>query len=241
MHILYANLVKDEDLSPERRAFLKTLGATAVTAAAVPCAATLADAPGSGPMNFDTAQNWITAFFKKGAEEVLSYYADDFVWEDIEFFQTITTKADLYKAFVVFNNSGADSPFGVHKFDVVRYDGGPAGASKAVKRKEGVPEGWQSDEYHRLADKIQLGSKLDYDEWGYIQWVWIAKHNQDFMGMPAKGKTTTTRGVTFQCYKNRKIVRCQTFWNFREFAVQLGVVPPPDEGWRKNKGLPNKS
>jgi steroid delta-isomerase-like uncharacterized protein len=192
-------------------------------------------------MNFDTAQNWITAFFKKGAEEVLSYYADDFVWEDIEFFQTITTKADLYKAFVVFNNSGPDSPFGVHKFDVVRYDGGPAGASKAVKRKEGVPEGWQSDEYHRLADKIQLGSSLDYDEWGYIQWVWIAKHNQDFMGMPAKGKTTTTRGVTFQCYKHRKIVRCQTFWNFREFAVQLGVVPPPDEGWRKNKGLPGKS
>jgi steroid delta-isomerase-like uncharacterized protein len=201
----------------------------------VSSAAALADAPGSGPMNIDTAQNWVSAFFNKGAEEVLSYYADDFVWEDIEFFQTITTKAELYKAFVVFNNSGPKSPFGVHKFTVLRYDGGPAGTSKAVQRKnKDIPEDWQSDDYHRLADKILLGSDLDYDEWGYLQWVWIAKHNQDFMGMPAAGKTTTTRGVTFQCYKKRKIVRCQTYWNFRDFAIQLGVVPAPDEAWKKN-------
>src|SRR3546814_3130921 len=75
----------------------------------------------------------------KGAEEVLGYYADDFVWEDIEFMQTITTKEELYKAFVVFNNSGPESAFGVHKFEVLTYDGGPAGASRGVKRQGGVP------------------------------------------------------------------------------------------------------
>src|SRR3546814_14404108 len=80
-----------------------------------------------------------------GAEEVLGYYADDFVWEDIEFMQTITTKEELYKAFVVFNNSGPESAFGVHKFEVLTYDGGPAGASRGVKRQGGVPPEWQGE------------------------------------------------------------------------------------------------
>src|SRR3546814_3925534 len=92
-----------------------------------------------------TAQNWVTAFFDKGAEEVLGYYADEFVWEDIEFMQTITTKEELYKAFVVFNNSGPESPFGVHKFEVLTYDGGPAGASRGVKRQGAIPEEWQGE------------------------------------------------------------------------------------------------
>src|SRR3546814_2848432 len=109
----------------------------------------------------------------------------------IEFMQTITTKEELYKAFVVFNNSGPESPFGVHKFEVLTYDGGPAGASRGVKRQGAIPEEWQGEyqqDYRRFADNINLGADLDYDEWGYMQWIWKATHNEDFFGIPAAGK-----------------------------------------------------
>src|SRR3546814_10561622 len=62
-------------------------------------------------------------------------------------------------------------------------------------------------------------------EWGYMQWIWKATHNEDFFGIPAAGKTTYTRGTTTQFYRDGKIVRCRTHWNFREFAMQLGVIP----------------
>lgn len=183
--------------------------------------------------NFKSAEDWVTAFFDKGADVVLGYYADQFVWEDIEFGQTITTKEELYKAFLAFNNSGPESPFGVHKFEMISYDGGavPVG-SKAEARKGDVPKGWNEKEYNRLTNNILLGSDFEYDEWGYMQWVWQATHNADFFGIPAKGKTTYTRGTTTQCYRDGKIVRCRTHWNFREFAMQLGVIPSPGEHWR---------
>lgn len=266
MHILYSNQVRDEDLTDQqqlflnglreqeadkkaaaavssRRSMLKGMGATLAGVAAAPLLPSVAEAcePGSGQncrMNIDTAQNWVTAFFEKGAEEVLGYYADEFVWEDIQFLQTITTKEELYKAFVVFNNSGPDSAFGVHRFEVLRYDGGPAGVNKATQRQsKEIPPTWKEDEFRHYESQIMLGSDLDYDEWGYLQWVWKAQHNSDFFGIPAAGQSTVTRGVTFQCYKQGKIVRCQTFWNFRDFAIQLGVIPGPDHAWRKNPDL----
>lgn len=238
MHILYSGLVSDDHLNPEQLAVVRGLRGVSplsMTAEGHGAAAGMRE-----HKNFGAAQDWVTAFFTKGAEEVLGYYADDFVWEDIEFMQTITTKEELYKAFVVFNNSGPDSDFGVHKFEVLTYDGGPAGASRGVKRQGGVPEEWRGEyegDYNRFANNIFLGANLDYDEWGYMQWIWKATHNSDFFGIPAAGKTTVTRGTTTQMYKNGKIVRCRTHWNFREFAIQLGIIPAPDEAWRNNPGL----
>ena len=253
MHFLYSKLVKDEHLTPEQHAFsrrnfskgvLGLAGAAGIVGATSACATApagkaAAHIPPRLTKNYQTAQDWVTAFFEKGAEEVLGYYADDFVWEDVEFMQTITTKEDLYKAFVVFNNSGPDSPFGIHKFEVLTFDGGPAGPSQCETRKGPMPTEWQGYEadYNRFANNIFAGADLDYDEWGYMQWIWKATHNEDFFGMPAAGKTTVTRGTTTQMYKNGKIVRCRTHWNFREFAMQLGIIPPPDEKWRDNPGL----
>jgi|GEM_PF-6869379 len=57
-----------------------------------------------------------------------------------------STKEDLHKAFVVFNNSGADSPFGVHKFEARTFDGGPAGPSQWETRKGPMPEEWKGYE-----------------------------------------------------------------------------------------------
>ena len=241
MHILYAHQVTDEHLNPAQRGILGALRAQQPL--------TMSDGmlAGGGTAvaprqhkNFQTAQDWVSAFFDKGAEEVLGYYADDFVWEDIEFMQTITTKEDLYKAFVVFNNSGPESEFGVHKFQVLTYDGGPAGESKGVKFQGAMPADWEGYEadYNRFANNIFLGADFDYDEWGYMQWIWKAPPNSPFFGIDsAVGKTTVTRGTTTQMYKNGKIVRCRTHWNFREFAMQLGLIPPPDEAWRNNPGL----
>ena len=187
--------------------------------------------------DYAAAEDWVTAFFNKGAEVVLGFYADKFVWEDVEFGQTILTKEDLYKAFVVFNNSGPTSPFGMHKFEMVSYDGGtvPAGQKAEIRKAAPVPAGWDEKQFNRLSKNILLGSDFEYDEWGYMQWLWQASHNADFFGIPAKGKVTYTRGTTTQFYREGKIVRCRTHWNFREFAMQLGVIPYPDESWRNNK------
>jgi steroid delta-isomerase-like uncharacterized protein len=238
MHILYANQVQDEHLTTAQRHTLDAIRSGKPISISDGIGAV-----GGGSRqhkSFTSAQDWVTAFFDKGAAEVLGYYADEFVWEDIEFMQTITTKEDLYKAFVVFNNSGPESPFGVHKFEVLTYDGGPSGASKGVKRQGGGAPEWQGEleqDYNRFANNIYLGADLDYDEWGYMQWIWKATHNEDFFGIPAAGKTTVTRGTTTQMYKDGKIVRCRTHWNFREFAMQLGVIPAPDEAWRSNEVL----
>src|SRR3546814_1246469 len=82
MHILYSGLVTDDHLSPEQQGFIRGLRGLA------PLSIT-AEAPVAGGgtrqhKSFETAQNWVTAFFDKGAEEVLGYYADDFVWERSE-------------------------------------------------------------------------------------------------------------------------------------------------------------
>ncbi|RJG01849.1 hypothetical protein [Noviherbaspirillum sedimenti] len=211
-------------------------GALALLAGNAAMAAQRAGAKTAGAQrskNFTTAEDWVTAFFNKGADVVLGYYDDKFIWEDIEFGQTIATKEELHKAFLVFNNSGPESPFGVHKFEMISYDGGVvAPGSKAEKRKAAAPADWNAKDYKRLASNILLGADFEYDEWGYMQWVWQATHNEDFFGIPAKGKTTYTRGTTTQFYRKGKIVRCRTHWNFREFAIQLGVIPAPDEKWR---------
>jgi steroid delta-isomerase-like uncharacterized protein len=217
--------------NPSRRIALSS-GAVALLAGSSTMAAMAADQR-QRTKNFASAEDWVTAFFDKGADVVLGFYADPFVWEDIEFGQTITTREELLKAFTVFNNSGPDSPFGVHKFEMVSYDGGlaPAG-SRPETRKAGVPKDWDPGHYERLAKNILLGADFDYDEWGYMQWVWKATHNSDFFGIPAKGQTTYTRGTTTQFYKDGKIVRCRTHWNFREFAMQLGMIPRIGETWR---------
>ena len=227
MHILYAGQVCDTHLLPAQRATLRRLEAASMSDghAAPPFTARRKD--------IGTAQDWVTAFFDKGAEDVLGYYADDFVWEDIEFAQTVTTKDELYKAFVVFNNSGPDSPFGVHKFNMISYDGDRCQPQRAQTNRE-RPDYWPESDYRRLADNILIGADFEYDEWGYMQWIWQATHNADFFGMPAAGKTTVTRGTTTQFYRNGQIVRCRTHWNFREFAIQFGLVPGPDEQWRSN-------
>ena len=240
MHLAYLNMMKHEQICAQRRNLLKT-GAAVLVAGQIPTLAFAADAAartrgfkGKGRMDMSTAEDWIDTFFNGGAEEIVHYYADDFVFEDVTLFQAVDNKEDLYRAFLPFNNAGPDSPAGVHQFDVIRYDGGKAGDKKHIARK-GVPEGYTAEQWAKWSGTSLMGIDLDYDEWGSIQWVWKAKHNMDdFLGIPnAKGKTTFCHGITFHCYKNRKIVRDFTHWNFRDVAIQLGAMPEPVKFWLK--------
>lgn len=188
---------------------------------------------GSGRMSPATAEDWIHTFFFGGADEIIHYYADDFVFEDLTFFQAIDNKEDLYRAFVQFSNpQDVAETSGTHDFDIIRYDGGLAGDQRTVMMPK--PERWAQDEWDQWTAEARLGShRDDYDEWANITWIWRATHSTDeFLGLKGvRGKTTYVRGQTFHLYKNRQIVREYTQWNFREVAIQLGAYPPPDKFW----------
>lgn len=221
MYGLYAGQLDDNHLDAEQRKYLERLR----VGAPISIEGATAMAGGRTCKNFDSGNAWLTGFFDHGAQTIVDMYDDEFVWEDMEFDLTITDKEELFKFFSVFDDAGPDSPHGVHVFTLVSYDGHQVPPSTATVRTEGVPADWDAAEYHRLTDPMKTGADFEYDEWGYMQWVWRAQHNGDFFGIPAKGKTTVTRGTSTQFYRNGKIVRCRTHWNFREFAIQLGLVP----------------
>jgi steroid delta-isomerase-like uncharacterized protein len=246
MHLGYLNHPAELDEiakldEKNRRSFLKKAGTAFLVAGVSPAIAfnepkSKKDNGGGfddiGRMGMSTGEDWIDTFFNGGSKEIIHYYADDFVFEDITFFQTIQNKEELYRAFLPFDNNGPDSPLGTHQFDIIRYDGGPAGDRTALLRQN-IPEGYTQEEWALWSSDAITGADHDYDEWAVMNWVWKATHNMDFLGLPAKGKTTHTRGITFHCYKNRKIVREFTYWNFRGVAIQLGAFPPPDQFWLK--------
>jgi steroid delta-isomerase-like uncharacterized protein len=237
MHLGYleSNTTKS---SLTRRSMLKGLGVSMLVAGATPASAFEAKKAqrdgflGTGRMGMSTGEDWIDTFYTGGAETIINYYADDFVFEDITLFQTINDKETLYRAFLPFGDAGPDSPAGVHNFDVIRYDGGPAGDRKGVIRSS-KPDNYTAAEWAMVSSNTTLGSDLDYDEWCVMNWVWRAKHNMDeFLGIKGtQGKTTHTRGMTFHCYKDRKIVREFTYWNFRDVAIQLGAAAEPQKFW----------
>ncbi|WP_373081298.1 twin-arginine translocation signal domain-containing protein [Zhongshania sp.] len=237
MHLGFLNSEVDEisnaKKTSSRRNFIKTAGAMISVAGLAPSAAFAGNKKqgfnGTGRMGMSTGEDWIDTFYTGGAEAIVHYYADDFVFEDITLFQTIQDKDELYRAFLPF---GKGSPAGEHQFDVLRYDGGMAGDRTAQLRMEN-PGGYSDADWHHWSKDTFLGADHSYDEWCVMQWIWRGKHNVDFLGLPAIGKTTTTRGITFHCYQNRKIVRESTFWNYRDVAIQLGAAPAPNKFWLK--------
>lgn len=238
MHLGYLDQM---NATTQRRSFLQALGG-ATLAAGLGVSDTVAGQPvkgfkGSGRMTMSTGEEWIDTFFTGGAEAIVHYYADEFVFEDVTLFQTIDNKEDLYRAFLPFNNEGPDSPAGVHQFDVIRYDGGPAGDRKGVRRQT-VPANYTRELWKTWSGDVLAGVDNDYDEWAVMNWVWKATHNMDFLELPAKGKTTHARGITFHMYRDRKIVREYTHWDFRGVAIQLGAFRPQEKFWLEGYNQP---
>src|SRR5690606_17153946 len=63
------------------------------------------------------------------------------------------------------------------------------------------------------------------DELGSFQWTWEAKHAGDFLGVPAAGKVTKTRGVTVMAWKEGKIILERSIWDAVPVLRQLGAIP----------------
>lgn len=59
---------------------------------------------------------------------------------------------------------------------------------------------------------------------GAAEWTWQAKHVADFLGLPARGKETTVRGVSVVTFKNGKIATQHDYWNAAAMFRQLGVL-----------------
>ena len=58
---------------------------------------------------------------------------------------------------------------------------------------------------------------------GAIEWTWTARHNADFLNVPARGKETSVRGVSVIRFEGGKIVDQRDYWDARTLVQQLGV------------------
>jgi steroid delta-isomerase-like uncharacterized protein len=60
---------------------------------------------------------------------------------------------------------------------------------------------------------------------GSFQWTWETRHAGDFLGLPAAGKVTKTRGVTVMGWKDGKIVLERSIWDALPVLRQLNAIP----------------
>ena len=61
---------------------------------------------------------------------------------------------------------------------------------------------------------------------GSFQWTWETKHAGDFLGLPAAGKVTKTRGVTVMGWNaDKKIILERSIWDALPVLRQLGAIP----------------
>lgn len=136
-------------------------------------------------MNLKWAQYWIGLFADR-TDELMSLYAEDIQFEDVNF--DLRINGDLkalrkfFSGFVIANPAES-----YNKFEVFDYVGD--------------------------------------DKLGSFQWTWETMHAGDFLGVPAAGKVTKTRGVTVMGWRDGKIVLERSIWDAVPVFRQLGVIP----------------
>jgi steroid delta-isomerase-like uncharacterized protein len=83
----------------------------------------------------------------------------------------------------------------------------------------------------QIADPTKSYNKFDVFDYvgdarlGSFQWTWETKHAGDFLGVPAAGKITKTRGVTVMGWDNGKIILERSIWDALPVLRQLGAIP----------------
>jgi steroid delta-isomerase-like uncharacterized protein len=136
-------------------------------------------------MNLKWAQYWI-GLFAAHTDELMSLYAPNFAFEDVNFDLRINNDLDalrqFFTGFVI-----ADPEKSYNKFDVFDYVGD--------------------------------------DKLGSFQWTWETKHAGDFLGVPAAGKITKTRGVTIMGWNDGQIVLERSIWDAVPVLRQLAAIP----------------
>jgi steroid delta-isomerase-like uncharacterized protein len=58
-------------------------------------------------------------------------------------------------------------------------------------------------------------------EGGAVEWTWQTKHAGEFLGISAKGKQTSVKGVSILTFKNGKIASQHDYWDANTVAQQL--------------------
>jgi steroid delta-isomerase-like uncharacterized protein len=74
-------------------------------------------------------------------------------------------------------------------------------------------------------NKFEVFDYVGDDTLGSFQWYWESKHAGDFLGVPAAGQVTRTRGVTVMGWKDGKIVLERSIWDALPVLRQLGQIP----------------
>jgi predicted ester cyclase len=61
-----------------------------------------------------------------------------------------------------------------------------------------------------------------------VFWRMTATHEKVFLGVAPTGKKVTAEGISFDRYRNGKLVESFTQWDTLRFLQTLGVVPKLD-------------
>ena len=67
---------------------------------------------------------------------------------------------------------------------------------------------------------------------GCLEWTWEIEHRTDFLGLPAKGKTTFVRGLTVHKFEAGKITVERSLWDTGALMRQLGLQAPMEVEFR---------
>jgi steroid delta-isomerase-like uncharacterized protein len=59
---------------------------------------------------------------------------------------------------------------------------------------------------------------------GAMEWTWTGKHEEDILGVSAKGKQTKVRGISYVGLRNGKIVAERDYWDAATLLRQLGAL-----------------
>ena len=59
---------------------------------------------------------------------------------------------------------------------------------------------------------------------GAVEWTWHAKHMGKFLGVLAKGKETTIKGVTILTFRGGKVASQHDYWDAVGALKQLGAM-----------------
>ncbi|RJG01847.1 ester cyclase [Noviherbaspirillum sedimenti] len=73
-------------------------------------------------------------------------------------------------------------------------------------------------------NKFDVFDYVGDDKLGSFQWTWETKHAGDFLGRPAAGKITKTRGVTVMGWKDGKIILERSIWDAIPVFQQLAAA-----------------
>lgn len=98
--------------------------------------------------------------------------------------------------------------------------------SKDLKAQRAFFENFIVEDPLASYNKFDVFDYVGDNKLGSFQWTWETKHPGDFLGVPAAGKVTKTRGVTVMGWDDQgKIILERSIWDAIPVLKQLGAIP----------------